>query len=652
MKNKAYAFCLIILVIACFPTFAFDKGQDLNMPPLDSIQKMVNQAVELAERDRTAEAIAILKKAILMAPSYLKAHSEYIRFKTYLLEKYDEVRAEYEFLMAKEPNNPVYPMALAMGQHLAPGKKVWFEKVVKLAPDWAWGHYAKAALISNKEPEPAVTELLKCIEKDGTEVLPYYTLMYIQTDHLGKIDDALKTAEKMAAQPGLHASGLIALWQWRLTKAKGSDEARKKIKEEIAQLAEKSQDIEILKVAYNACSIILQDPELAKVVGNKIRKIDPVWYPERGTYSYRATSNLSGIPRQIVFANHQAEINTKISEISDKADPKENMKSLENLLKSGPNQGMKWYIYKNLFSVAEKAGDIASIVKYGEALFAADPTDTALLAKMALSLADEKSDLDKALRYASQAEKATSEFRFAQKPANTDDDWFKVGFPEDRQRENYKKQRALSLHALGRVFFQMGKLNEAEAKLRQSIEIEKSEKKLSQYVEVLRKLGRNDEAQKFLLEVEKVRSESVKKAFVNEPPKDFELEGIDGQKHRLSDLKGKVVILNFWATWCGPCAKEMPHLVRLYEKFKGNGLAILAVTVDRKSDRYKVAPFAEEYKLSFPILFDEAIADLYKVEIYPTNIFIDRKGNVRYRQFGFDEETPRIHEIVINELLK
>lgn len=654
MKRQVIAISSIYLILSVLTIFSqtSNKGQELNVPPPESVRKMVKQAIELAECDQAEKAIATFKKAISLAPNYLKAHSEYIRVKTYLLENYDEVRAEYESLMAKEPDNPVYPMALAMGQGLTPQENSWYKKVAELAPDWAWGHYAQAALWSDKEPEKAVTEIHKCIDKDGTEIQPYYTLMFIQADKLAKIDEAISTAKKMVAQPELHASGLVALWQWQLAKTQGSEEVRTKIKEEMTQLARKSQDIETLKAIYRAYSYVLQDPESAKAVENKIRKLDPAWYPERGTYSYRATSNFSGIPRQVVAANHQAEINTKMNEISDKVDPKENIKILENFLNSRPNAGMKWYIYKNLFSAAEKAGEVATMVKYGEAMSTLDSTDTSLLAKMALSLADRKMDLEKALRYARQAEKETFEFKIAQRPANTDENWFKYCFPEDWQHQNYKKQRALALHALGWVYFQMDKFSEAEAKLRQSIEIERSEKKLTQLAEALIKLGRSDEAQKSLLEVEKEQIESVKQKFVNEPAKDFELEGIDGQKYKLSELKGKIVMLNFWATWCGPCAYEMPHLVKLYEKSRDRGFMILAISVDKKSDRYKVAPFAKEHKLNFPVLFDEGVADLYKVEGYPTNIFIDRQGNVRYRQFGFDEETAQIHELVINELLK
>jgi thiol-disulfide isomerase/thioredoxin len=628
-----------------------DKGEKLNAPVPKAIRDVVKKALKLSESDQFEEAIAELKRAISLAPHYLQPYSEYIRIKTYMLDKYDEVRAEYESLMAKEPDNPIYPMAFAMGQFISPDKSAWFKRVAELAPDWAWGHLAKAALIEHKEPEKALAELQECIEKDKTAEMAYNMMIYILGEKLGKIDDAISIAEKMATQPDLRASGPAWLWNLRYTKAQGSKEFCASLKNELMKIADASRDIDILMSIYRTFSFPLKDHEGARVIEDKIRRIDPNWYPERGHGIYIANSNLSGIPRQVIAGNHQYEIFTKMDEISDDLVAKEKMARLEKLLRLKPSAGIKWLINKKLFLEAEKTEDIDAIVKYGEALYVIDPTDTAVLSKMSIALAERKRDLKKALHYARQAEESTVEFKPAQRPANTDEGWFKY-YSQEYWQKNYNKQRSLALHALGLALSQMGNYSEAEAKLRQSIELERSEKKLSHLAEVLRHLGRQEEAQKLFSEAEKEWVESIKRRFTSEPAKDFELESIDGRKYRLSDFKGKVVMLNFWATWCGPCAKEMPHLVEMYEKNKDRGFEILAISVDSKPDRYKVAPFVKKYKMTFTALFDEGVSALYKVDGYPTNIFIDKQGNVRYRQFGFDEQTPHIQEVVINELLK
>jgi thiol-disulfide isomerase/thioredoxin len=117
-------------------------------------------------------------------------------------------------------------------------------------------------------------------------------------------------------------------------------------------------------------------------------------------------------------------------------------------------------------------------------------------------------------------------------------------------------------------------------------------------------------------------------------PIEFELPGLDGQKVKLSSLKGKVVFLNFWATWCGPCRSEMPSMQRMYEKLKSEGLEILAV--DLQEDKGQVQAFARELGLHFPILLDSAgsVGAQYNARAIPTTYLIDRSGFIFARAVG------------------
>jgi peroxiredoxin len=119
---------------------------------------------------------------------------------------------------------------------------------------------------------------------------------------------------------------------------------------------------------------------------------------------------------------------------------------------------------------------------------------------------------------------------------------------------------------------------------------------------------------------------------------DFELQTTDGKKMKLSDLKGKKVILNFWATWCPPCKKEMPDLQAFYEKNKQD-VVLLAVNYtvsERTSGQEKVRTFAAENGLTFPILYDttSAVSNTYKIITIPTSYFIDTKGVIRQKHIG------------------
>ena len=160
MKHTITTLFLITILISIDRAGALAQGQELNVPA--SAQALVKQGLELVNHDKFDEAMAAFKKAVAIAPRYLKAHAEYVRTRAYFQEAYNEVRIEYEALMAKEPNNPVYPMALVLGAGAATSNRVnraRYEKVAALAPEWAWGHYAKAHLLISKEPEAAAVEL-------------------------------------------------------------------------------------------------------------------------------------------------------------------------------------------------------------------------------------------------------------------------------------------------------------------------------------------------------------------------------------------------------------------------------------------------------------------------------------------------------------
>jgi peroxiredoxin len=100
-----------------------------------------------------------------------------------------------------------------------------------------------------------------------------------------------------------------------------------------------------------------------------------------------------------------------------------------------------------------------------------------------------------------------------------------------------------------------------------------------------------------------------------------------GKRWHLRELKGKVVLVNFWATWCPPCRKEMPDLETLWQEFRGKGLVVLAISDE---ERGKVEPFIAEKKYSFPVLLDEGrkVGEMMKVEGIPKTFIYDREGRL------------------------
>jgi peroxiredoxin len=110
---------------------------------------------------------------------------------------------------------------------------------------------------------------------------------------------------------------------------------------------------------------------------------------------------------------------------------------------------------------------------------------------------------------------------------------------------------------------------------------------------------------------------------------DFELPSLDGKKIKLSDYRGKAVVLNFWATWCSPCKIEMPWFVDLQKQYGSEGLAILGVAMD-DSDPQKIAQFASEMGVNYPVLLGtEKVSEQYgNVEYLPTTFYINRQGRI------------------------
>ena len=119
------------------------------------------------------------------------------------------------------------------------------------------------------------------------------------------------------------------------------------------------------------------------------------------------------------------------------------------------------------------------------------------------------------------------------------------------------------------------------------------------------------------------------------PAPTFQLNSSSGRAVRLADLKGQIVLVNFWASWCGPCRKEMPILEQLNRQYHNKGVALVGVNVE--PDSGAAAAWLKDTPVSFPILFDvdSKVSKLYQVEGMPNTVILDRKGIVRYIHRGY-----------------
>lgn len=132
----------------------------------------------------------------------------------------------------------------------------------------------------------------------------------------------------------------------------------------------------------------------------------------------------------------------------------------------------------------------------------------------------------------------------------------------------------------------------------------------------------------------------------------FTLKSNSGKNLKLGEYRGQVVMVNFWATWCGPCRQEMPHLNRLHERYRKTGFVLLGVNID---DQPGVArEMVKNLGIVFPVLFDtdKRVSRLYDVSAMPSSLLIDRDGRIRYIHLGYRSGYEIQYDNQIRELLK
>jgi len=136
------------------------------------------------------------------------------------------------------------------------------------------------------------------------------------------------------------------------------------------------------------------------------------------------------------------------------------------------------------------------------------------------------------------------------------------------------------------------------------------------------------------------------------PAPDFTLNELSGAPAALSQYRGQVVLVNFWATWCGPCQQELPLLDQVYKKYKPAGFTLLGVNVDK--DAPAVKDLLARKPLSFPVLLDPAnsVSKAYHVDDMPSSVLIDRKGMIRYVHRGYKPGDENEYQDKIRQLLR
>lgn len=141
-------------------------------------------------------------------------------------------------------------------------------------------------------------------------------------------------------------------------------------------------------------------------------------------------------------------------------------------------------------------------------------------------------------------------------------------------------------------------------------------------------------------------------ANANDVAPDFALKSTQGSNVRLSEHRGEVILLNFWASWCGPCRQEMPQLDALQQRYNKLGFSVVGVNVDK--DSALANKLLKDIPVSFPVLLDDTgtVSANYNVQSMPTTVLIDRDGNMRYLHKGYKPGYENDYEKQIKELIR
>ncbi|MFV2090287.1 MAG: TlpA disulfide reductase family protein [Pseudomonadales bacterium] len=139
---------------------------------------------------------------------------------------------------------------------------------------------------------------------------------------------------------------------------------------------------------------------------------------------------------------------------------------------------------------------------------------------------------------------------------------------------------------------------------------------------------------------------------LRESAPDFTLKSLEGSNLRLEEYRGQVVLINFWASWCGPCRQEMPILDRLHHRYQDTGFAVLGINVE--GEREPAQDLVDKTKVTFPILLDDGqkVSEMYDLQAMPSSVVIDRDGVVRYIHLGYKPGDEAKYVEVVKRLIR
>ena len=379
---------------------------------------------------------------------------------------------------------------------------------------------------------------------------------------------------------------------------------------------------------------------------------------------------------QIITEAEQRALAEALAEVG--SSPVEFIRALEKHLTRFPQSGKRAELERALVKAAIENKDEARIIQYGERVLAREQDDLQVLERVARALlaSDDAPGAARALKYATRYGELISKLRLQETPG-------RVGQAQWQEEIDRGSARALALQA--RATGNLGKLEQAVALARRGFEAFPTAEAARETARWLIRLGREEEAIARLADAFTIadpkntdadrgrdrqrmgelyrklkgsekglgdvvlasydrtaalladRQQRILQADPNAQATkilDFTLSGLKGEKLRLSTLKGKAVVFDFWATWCGPCRAQHPLYEQVKVRYRGNA-DVAFVSVNTDEDRAAVEPFIRENRWTQKIFFEDGLARHLQISSIPTTIVLSRRGEITSRINGF-----------------
>ena len=381
-------------------------------------------------------------------------------------------------------------------------------------------------------------------------------------------------------------------------------------------------------------------------------------------------------PKEAAPQDSDAELRAAIQ--ASRGSEQEFVENLESYLKKYPHSQHRAELEREFYKISSKLRDRSRMIVYATKLVEANLNDVDMLMTLISLLRERRAegDLPKALSYSNQLVEEFENIFARGRPGR-----ISVAQWDDRKARGFASVYLIR----GRVQADLNNTEKAAADLQKSYKLSRFSEAAMVLAEIAEKRKANDEAidyyaQAFVLSFEekdgaerdeirrrlgrlytakrgsegglgdlllkaydtRLKEQSERLAKIETPninaglsdPFQFRLTKLDGSTIRLGDHRGKVIVINFWATWCGPCRIEAPLFEQTIAKYKEDkDVIFLALSTDE--DRAQVAPFIKEQKYKLPVAYADYIDELFGVSSIPTTIIFDHQGNVSYRQAGF-----------------